>query len=420
MIDLHTALRDCYLKPLKENPDLYLGVELEFPIVHQDGQATAVDVSKGLMRHLLDHGFELVRTDDQGHPVEVKEPETGDVILFEFSYNTVELAFAKAKTISQVEQRFEAYLELMQSFLAPHHHEIQGRGIHPHWHLNDNRPVALPRYQMLGAYLALGANEQSCHPFTDYGAFICGNQVQFDLSRTNYLRALNAFNQIEAAKAYLFPNSAFDGHNWQTAIARDRFWEESMHGLIQDNVGVYPKDFTSEADYLAFMAQSALFHVKRDGQIFYFSPKSLTTYLASPTIEALDLEGRVHHIRPQAGDLANHRSYHYQVLTKRGTLELRSVCTQPLEKTFAPIAFQLGLLVNLEALESYLAQAPFFVTYGRDYRKLRRQFAHLALSETKKEAVAQFARDLVQLAEEGLLHRGYGEETYLTPLKKQV
>ena len=54
--------------------------------------------------------------------------------------------------------------------------------------------------------------------------------------------------------------------------------------------------------------------------------------------------------------LKPHRSYQYQDLTTRGTVEFRSVCTQPLDRTFASAAFHLGLLVNLDKLEAYLGQ----------------------------------------------------------------
>ena len=45
-------LKNRYLKNIKENPDLYIGIELEFPIVHVDGQATDIEVTKALMRFL--------------------------------------------------------------------------------------------------------------------------------------------------------------------------------------------------------------------------------------------------------------------------------------------------------------------------------------------------------------------------------
>ena len=62
-----------------------------------------------------------------------------------------------------------------------------------------------------------------------------------DVRRDNYLRIINAFNKIEGAKAYLFSNSEFTAEAWDTKIARDIFWEESLHGYYKENVGIYPR-----------------------------------------------------------------------------------------------------------------------------------------------------------------------------------
>ena len=63
--------------------------------------------------------------------------------------------------------------------------------------------MAYPRYQMLMDYLSLSRNvtESDLHHFPEYGAFICGSQIQLDVSKSNYLWVINAFTQIEAAKA---------------------------------------------------------------------------------------------------------------------------------------------------------------------------------------------------------------------------
>ncbi len=139
-----------YIKPIKTNPKAYIGVEFEFPIVNTLGAATDIAVSKALLAYLVEEcSFQSVQKDADGTHVQVKEPVSGDAILFEVSYNILEFAFEKALTIQEIDQRFKRYLELIQSYLRKHHHELQGWGVHPHWKINDNRPVALPRYQML-------------------------------------------------------------------------------------------------------------------------------------------------------------------------------------------------------------------------------------------------------------------------------
>lgn len=313
-------------------------------------------------------------------------------------------------------------MEAIQKKLAESNHAIVGCGIHPNWDKNENCPVAYPRYQMLMDYLSLSRNvtESDLHHFPEYGVFICGSQIQLDVSKSNYLWVINAFTQIEAAKAYLFANSEFSGEDWDTKIARDIFWEESMHGIYPENVGVNARLFKDEDDFFDYLDHSAIFTAERDEQTYYFYPIQARDYLPTPEIQAYALNGDEIIIYPQEKDFETHRSYQYQDLTTRGTVEFRSVCTQPLESTFASAAFHLGLLVNLDKLEAYLDTAPFFKEFGRDYKFLRRQFSKKKLTDEEETAIIEFSKDLLQLAEEGLEMRNKQEMTYLQPLKEEL
>ena len=416
-------LKDRYLKNIKENPDLYIGIELEFPIVHTKGQPTDIEVSKDLMRFLVDAlHLEVEKEDQEGNPIQLVEPISQDRILFEVSYTTLEFAFGRAQKIQEVQGRFEAYMKVIQEKLGEKDHAIQGWGIHPNWDINDNRPVAYPRYQMLMDYLKMGNNQESVslHDFPAYGAFICGSQIQLDVSKSNYLRVINAFTQIEAAKAYLFANSEFSGADWDTQISRDIFWEESMHGIYPENVGVNSKLFQNEDDFFDYLDHSAIFTAERDGETYYFSPIQARDYLDTDEIPAYTLNGKETLLVPQEKDFQTHRSYQFQDLTTRGTVEFRSVCTQPLDRTFASAAFHLGLLVNLDKLEAYLETAPFFEIFGRDYKSLRRQFSKKHLTDEETAGIVQFSRDLLAIAEQGLKMRDQQEMTYLEPLKEKL
>ncbi|HET1578891.1 TPA: gamma-glutamylcysteine synthetase, partial [Streptococcus pneumoniae] len=258
------------------------------------------------------------------------------------------------------------------------------------------------------------------HHFPEYGTFICGSQVQLDISKTNYLRVINAFTQIEAAKAYLFANSEFSGADWDTKISRDIFWEESMHGIYPENVGVNARLLNDEADFFDYLNHSAIFTAERDGQTYYFYPIQAGDYLATSEIQAFALNGDEVIIYPQEKDFETHRSYQYQDLTTRGTVEFRSVCTQPLDRTFASAAFHLGLLVNLDKLEAYLETAPFFKVFGYDYKSLRRQFSKKNLTDEEETTIIEFSKDLLLLAEEGLVVRNKEEMTYLQPLREEL
>ena len=416
-------LKHRYLKNIKENPELFVGIELEYPVVNLKGDATDLEVIKHLFRYLVsDLHLTVEKFDDFGNPIQLVDSISQDRILFEVSYTTIEFAFAKADSIKDVESRFQQYIDVIQRKLGEDHHAIVGCGIHPNWDKNKNCPVAYSRYQMLMSYLKMSrtVTDIPLHHFPEYGAFICGSQVQLDVSKSNYLRVINAFTQIEAVKAYLFANSEFSGADWDTKIARDIFWEESMHGIYPENVGVNARLFNDEDDFFDYLDHSAIFTAERDGQTYYFYPIQVRDYLATPEIQAFDLNGDEVLIYPQEKDFETHRSYQYQDLTTRGTVEFRSVCTQPLDRTFASAAFHLGLLVNLDKLAAYLETALFFKEFGRNYKSLRRQFSKKKLTDEEETAIIEISKDLLLLAEEGLEMRNKQEMTYLQPLKEEL
>ena len=407
-------LKEKYLSNMKEDSELFVGVELEFPIVETNGNKTNIEVTKILFRTLANlSDFEVEKRDDDQNPIQLVHCSSKDRILFELSYNTIEFAFERAHSIDEVAKRFEAYLKIIQPILQENNHEIQGHGIHPLWKENDNSPVKIERYKMLMAFLAMNGTGMKTHPYPSYGAFICGNQVQLDVRRDNYIRIINAFNKIEAAKAYLFSNSEFSSEAWDTKIARDIFWEESLHGYYRENVGIFPKDYQSEEEFFNNLARTAIFTVTREGKSYYFKPIRVEDYLDQKEIIAYTTDGEEKNINPVKEDLKQHRSYQFQDLTARGTVEFRSVCTQPLETTFAPIAFELGLFVQLEKLENYLEHCSFLKNEKQDYRNLRKKYSKKILSKEEKEKIKTFSKELLEISKSGLLERGYEEEKYL-------
>lgn len=416
-------LKQRYYLPIKEQPELFVGIELEYPVVNLSGNATDVSLTKQLLIYLIDNfGFKADKFDSDNNPIQLIEQASGDMILFEVSYNTIEFAFAKASRIAEVEERLDTYLSMIQPYLRNHNHELQGWGVNPNWAKNDNSPVKSPRYEMLMDFLELSKakNNPFFHNYPEYGSFICGSQVQLDVSKISYLRVLNAFNQIEGPKAVLFANSEFWGSDWDLAISRDVFWENSMHGVFEENAGVFPRVFKNEDDYFSYLSETAIFTAKRAEETYYFEPIRAKDYLNKSAIQAWSIHGKEVSIKPSEDDFKTHRSYQFQDLTTRGTIEFRSVCTQPFSATFAPAAFHLGLLVNLERLEKILKDSPFFEAFDFDYPRIRRLFSKKDISDTDLKLIFPLTEALLVCAEDGLKSRGFGEEIYLAPLKEKL
>lgn len=416
-------LKQRYYLPIKEQPELFVGIELEYPVVNLSGNATDVSLTKQLLIYLIDNfGFKADKFDSDNNPIQLIEQASGDMILFEVSYNTIEFAFAKASRIAEVEERLDTYLSMIQPYLRNHNHELQGWGVNPNWAKNDNSPVKSPRYEMLMDFLELSKakNNPFFHNYPEYGSFICGSQVQLDVSKISYLRVLNAFNQIEGPKAVLFANSEFWGSDWDLAISRDVFWENSMHGVFEENAGIFPRVFKNEDDYFSYLSETAIFTAKRAEETYYFEPIRAKDYLNKSAIQAWSIHGKEVSIKPSEDDFKTHRSYQFQDLTTRGTIEFRSVCTQPFSATFAPAAFHLGLLVNLERLENILKDSPFFEAFDFDYPRIRRLFSKKDISDTELKLIFPLTEALLVCAEDGLKSRGFGEEIYLAPLKEKL
>lgn len=416
-------LKQRYYLPIKEQPGLFVGIELEYPVVNLSGNATDVSLTKQLLIYLIDNfGFKADKFDSDNNPIQLIEQASGDMILFEVSYNTIEFAFAKASRIAEVEERLDTYLSMIQPYLRNHNHELQGWGVNPNWAKNDNSPVKSPRYEMLMDFLELSKakNNPFFHNYPEYGSFICGSQVQLDVSKLSYLRVLNAFNQIEGPKAVLFANSEFWGSDWDLAISRDVFWENSMHGVFEENAGIFPRMFKNEDDYFSYLSETAIFTAKRAEETYYFEPIRAKDYLNKSAIQAWSIHGKEVSIKPSEDDFKTHRSYQFQDLTTRGTIEFRSVCTQPFSATFAPAAFHLGLLVNLVRLENILKDSPFFEAFDFDYPRIRRLFSKKDISDTDLKLIFPLTEALLVCAEDGLKSRGFGEEIYLAPLKEKL
>lgn len=416
-------LKQRYYLPIKEQPELFVGIELEYPVVNLSGNATDVSLTKQLLIYLINNfDFKADKFDSDNNPIQLIEQASGDMILFEVSYNTIEFAFAKASRIAEVEERLNTYLCIIQPYLRNHNHELQGWGVNPNWAKNDNSPVKSPRYEMLMDFLELSKakNNPFFHNYPEYGSFICGSQVQLDVSKVSYLRVLNAFNQIEGPKAVLFANSEFWDSDWDLAISRDVFWENSMHGVFEENAGIFPRVFKNEDDYFSYLSETAIFTAKRAEETYYFEPIRAKDYLNKPAITAWSIHGKEVTIKPSEEDFTTHRSYQFQDLTTRGTIEFRSVCTQPFSATFAPAAFHLGLLVNLERLEKILKDSPFFEAFDFDYPRIRRLFSKKLIAKADLKLILPLTEALLVCAEDGLKSRGFGEEIYLAPLKEKL
>ena len=79
-----------YLKNIKENPELFVGIELEYPVTNLEGDATDVEVIKRLFRYLVSAlNLAVEKVDDFGNPIQLVDPVSQDAILFLHQFHNI-------------------------------------------------------------------------------------------------------------------------------------------------------------------------------------------------------------------------------------------------------------------------------------------------------------------------------------------
>ena len=427
---LYAALDAHFFAPLRRPRTRRVGVELEFPVWNRTpGAPTDFTAVHGATADFLSRfNFPDTAHDDSGALHRARDPKTGDELSFDCSFNTLELSFGPTEDLTAVHDRFCAYYAALQAALDRQGHALTGMGINPHWKENRPEPIGNGRYRMLLHHLKSyskygGAPRFHDHP--DFGLFSCASQAQIDADEATVIPIINTFNLLEPFKAVLFANSPF-GDGGETLCGRDRLWSHSLHGLNPHNCGMYGVTLRSLDDLEGYLESTSIYCVERGGWYLNFTPIPLSGYLEKGTMSAEYWDGTAGMHRqclfsPDADDVAWLRPFKFEDLTQRGTVEFRSVCEQPVRDAFASAAFHAGLMENLTAMAELLAADTALYGHGYGAAELRGLMSLRAWpSFVEHSALRAQLHRILDLAEEGLRGRGFGEEYFLVPLRRRA
>ena len=431
--ELYSAIYQKYILPTERKAKPVVGVELEYPIVNLKNiglsevtEPVDFDVVHRLAESfVVRFGFAKVTRDDDGEIYLAEDPRTGDTLSFDCSFNTLELSFGVEENICILKNRFDRYFSFIEEKLLAERHTLTGMGINPGLHVNRVEPIHNGRYRMLlhhlESYNAYG-NRIHFHHYPNFGLFSCASQVQVDAEKEHVVEMLNTFNRLEPLKALLFANSVFAADADHRFLAsRDYLWKHSLHGLNPHNVDEYDKRLHSVDEIVRYISSESLYCLERDGKYINFPPILLEEYFRGKAVrgEYFDNEeGRYRYatFEPRIEDLTFLRSFKFNDLTFRGTVECRSVCEQPVKDVMSVAAFHAGLVAKLPELTKLLSENVGLYQQGYSIGELREIFVRQEHTRRFDDEAYELIGEVLSLAEDGLALRGHGEEKFLEPL----
>ena len=421
------AIYERYIAPTKRVRTRLTGLEFELPVVNRKNEPVDFNIIHKVTDDFIrQFSFGEAGRDDEGFIYSASDKKTGDTLSFDCSYNTLEFSFGTEVDLHVVYERFVRYYIFVKEQLEKYGHTLTGMGINPHHAVNQNIPVVSERYRML--YHHLSSYEQYnekmlFHHHPNFGLFSCASQIQMDVEEKDLVETLNTFTRLEPLKALIFANSPWGKHR-EILCSRDHFWRNSLHGLNRHNVDMYGLEFDSVEEIIYYIRSMSLYCVERDGKYVNFSPIPLQEYFSSEFVKGEVYDGNRYQevsIRPELSDLNYLRSFKFEDLTFRGTIEFRSVCEQPVKEIMASASFHAGLMENLHALTNLLNQDHVIYHKGYNASELRRMFVKRELPDLFEwDKVSRLLLEILEIANDGLHKRGLLEEEFLKPLYRRA
>ncbi len=420
---LEEAIYNRYIVPTRRKRTRLSGLEFELPIVNRKEEPVNFEVIHQVTDKFINaFSFFNISRDDDGNIYLAVDDRTGDGLSYDCSYNTLEFSFGKEEDMNVLYKRFCQYYTYIQKELRKEGHMLTGMGINPRYAVNQNIPVVSERYRMLfhhlSSYKKYG-NSIPFHSYPNFGLFSCASQIQLDVEEEQVVPMLNTFTKLEPFKSLILANSLW-GENAEILCSRDNFWRNSLHGLNRHNVDMYNVRFDTTDEVVRYIKSMSLYCVEREGKYINFPPMILSKYFSSDRVKGEYFDGNEYReitFHPEMSDLQYLRSFKFEDLTFRGTVEFRSVCEQPVGEIMASGALHAGLMENVEALSELLEKDTSIYHNGYNASELRRMFNRRKKADIFdwKKVSAQLA-SIVELAEDGLKKRGYGEEHFIKPL----
>ena len=410
-----------FLESTKKSKKEYIGIEIVIPIINLNKEAVDFDIVHRVTESFKNqfNSFEVEGIDYDGNIYALRNRENDDIVCYDCSYNNIEFAMGK--------EGFKKYYTFIKKEFESYNHTLSGMGINPYRKYNNEIPIPNERYLMLYNHLKSAENYSDSlmyfYDYPGYGMFSSASQVQLDVPYDDLIENINVFSKLEPIKALLFSNSVLLEDNEDYVCFRDNLWEYSTHGINPHNIGMYGIEFSDIRELVSYLESLNIYCVMRDGVYINFPSMPLREYFNSDSITGeYYCKGnyKSKEFKPSLDDIEYLRAFKFINLTFRGTIEYRSVCTQPIKDSMSVAAFHVGLKHKTKELEKLFFYAPVFHDCYNS-TELRKLFIKTEIpSSIDKDQLYDLARNVLDLAKEGLKERNLGEEIFLEPLYRNV
>ncbi len=426
---IQKAIYDKYILPTKNNAGNFIGAEIEMPVVNLNGEPVDEKISINTAAAFASKfGFSPESHDADGNVNSMSDSATGDILSFDCSYSNLELSFGKATDLFAIKERFERYIRFLNSEFGKYGYILTGMGVNPNADINHNKPIPNERYRMLYHYLHsyprhTAEVEMRFHDRPDFGTFTSASQVQLDVDQEKLIDVINVIGMLEPYKSLLFANSYLPEFPEYLCV-RNMLWEHSMQGYNPHNIGMFADPVRSIDELTEYIGSQSMYCVMRDGKYIDFTPVTVSRFFESDEIEGEYFNGSEYKtikFQPELSDIEHLRTFKFEDLTFRGTIEYRSSCCQPLSEAMTVAAFHTGLNEKIYELKELLENDRVIYTHGFSAAELQKLFSLRRLPDflDLNAASAQMIK-ILDLAADGLKKRGAGEETLLLPLYKRT
>ena len=418
-----------FIEPTKEKKN-FIGIEIEVPIINLNKEPVDFEIVHKITGNFQKEfsNFSPNGIDYDGNTFSLKNSDNSDIVCYDCSYNNIEFAMGREKDLFTINDRFITYYNYVKEEFEKYNYTLTGMGINPYRKYNKEIPIPSERYLMLYHHLKSFNKYNDIpmhfHEYPGYGMFSSASQVQLDIHYDELIKTINTFTKIEPIKALLFSNSVLMDENKHLTCFRDALWEYSTHGINPHNIGMYDVDFENIDDIINYLETLNIYCVMRDGAYINFESINLLEYFNKDFIT-----GEIYNknryekieIKPNINDINYLRAFKFINLTFRGTVEFRSVCTQPIRDTMSVAAFHLGLKEKIDEINTFISNDQVIYHKGYTASELRKLLIQDELPPfINKKDLCELTNNILDIAKERLYQRGLGEEIFLKPLYNRV